>query len=139
MTVADRVGVMERGRLVQIGSPREIYGIPRISTLRRAWAVLPSTSCPASLCPISRRPPLAATVGARTEHVRISKTRGNDCLGTVTWVEHLGDQDHLHIQLVDRDFVTLSDPESGLAPGDLVAIDFVNPLFFDSEGARVRT
>jgi phosphoenolpyruvate---glycerone phosphotransferase subunit DhaL len=53
----------------------------------------------------------------------------------VTWVEHLGDQDHLHIQLVDHDFVTLCDPESGLAPGDRVAINIVNPLFFDSADA----
>jgi multiple sugar transport system ATP-binding protein len=59
-------------------------------------------------------------------------------MGTVTWVEHLGDQDHLHIRLADHDFVTLSDPESGLAPGDRVDIGFVSPLFFDGAGARVR-
>ena len=38
-------------------------------------------------------------------------------MGAVTWIEHLGDQDHLHIRLADHDFVTLSDPDSGLAQG----------------------
>jgi multiple sugar transport system ATP-binding protein len=139
MTLADRVGVMEHGRLVQIGSPREIYGNPANIYIATRLGSPAINLLPRQLVPDLAGPPLATTVGARTEHVRISKTRGNDGLGTVTWVEHLGDQDHLHIQLIDRDFVTLSDPESGLAPGDRVAIDFVNPLFFDSEGARVRT
>jgi multiple sugar transport system ATP-binding protein len=139
MTLADRVGVMEHGRLVQIGSPREIYVNPLNTYIATRLGSPAINLLPRELVPDLAAPPMAATVGARTEHVRIRKTHGNDGMGTVTWVEHLGDQDHLHIQLVDRDFVTLSDPESGLAPGDRVAINFVRPLFFDSAGVRVRT
>ena len=84
-------------------------------------------------------PDAARLIGVRTEHVRISKANGRAGAGRVTWVEHLGDQDHLHIRLGEHDFVTLADPESDLAVGDDVAIDFDNPLFFTESGQRVRT
>jgi multiple sugar transport system ATP-binding protein len=138
MTLANRVGVMEAGRLVQIGSPREIYGNPLNTYVATRLGSPAINLLPRRLVPGLDAPPATATVGARTEHVRIRKAGSADGTGTVTRVEHLGDQDHLHIRLADQDFVTLSDPDSGLAPGDHVAIGFVNPLFFDSAGARVR-
>jgi multiple sugar transport system ATP-binding protein len=49
----------------------------------------------------------------------------------------LGDQDHLHVALGERDFVTLSDADSGLSVGDSVAIEVIRPLFFDAAGRRV--
>ncbi len=82
-------------------------------------------------------PAAAATVGVRTEHVRIRKAENGRSLGTVSWIEHLGDQDHLHIALGERDFVTLSDADSGLSVGDPVAIEVTRPLFFDAAGRRV--
>ena len=53
--------------------------------------------------------------------------------------EHLGDQHHLHVNVGDDDFVTLADPDSGLRPGDEVAIALTDPLFFNAAGDRVRT
>ena len=35
MTMADRIGILEAGRLVQIGTPREIYENPRQPARRR--------------------------------------------------------------------------------------------------------
>jgi multiple sugar transport system ATP-binding protein len=135
MTLANRVGVMQHGRLVQVGSPREIYADP-ISTYVATRLGTPGINLlPRALVPDIAAPPMVETIGARTEHVRISKTANG--MGRVTWVEHLGDQDHLHIRIADRDFVTLSDPDQGLAPGDQVAVGFVNPLFFDRDGARL--
>jgi multiple sugar transport system ATP-binding protein len=138
LTLANRVGVMEHGRLVQIGSPREIYGDPLNTYVATRLGSPAINLLPRRLVPDLPAPPSVATVGARTEHVRIRKANGAGGMGTVTWVEHLGDQDHLHIRLADHDFVTLSDPDSGLSPGDDVDIAFVAPLFFDSAGARVR-
>jgi multiple sugar transport system ATP-binding protein len=138
MTLANRVGVMRHGSLVQIGSPREIYVNP-VNTYVATRLGSPGINLlPRQLIPDVPAPPKAETIGARTEHVRIRKA-DRDGTGKVTRVEHLGDQDHLHIRLGDRDFVTLSDPDQGLAPGDEVAIGFVDPLFFDRDGARVRT
>jgi multiple sugar transport system ATP-binding protein len=80
----------------------------------------------------------ATTVGVRTEHAHISKANGRRAAGRVRWVEHLGDQDHLHVDLGERDFITLADPDSGLGPGDEVAIALTSPLFFNAVGERVR-
>jgi multiple sugar transport system ATP-binding protein len=33
--------------------------------------------------------------------------------------------------------VTLTDPHTGLEPGDLVPIEPMNPLYFDADGARI--
>jgi multiple sugar transport system ATP-binding protein len=142
MTLATRIGVLDRGRLVQLGSPRDIYeqpantyvatrlGSPGINLVARA--LLPHLPAPAA----------AATVGARTEHVRVRKARNGSALGRVRWIEHLGDANHLHLRVGnatagETDFVTLTDPATPLAVGDPVDIDFVAPLFFDARGERV--
>src|SRR5882672_11800894 len=69
MTLANRIGVLDHGRLVQLASPREIYenptnvyvaarlGSPRINLLPRA--ALPAVNAPAS----------ATTLGVRAEHL----------------------------------------------------------------------
>lgn len=139
MTLANRVGVMQHGRLVQIGSPREIYENPVNTYVATRLGTPGINLLPRQLVPDLIAPSRAETIGARTEHVRIEKAGNGRGAGTVTWVEHLGDQDHLHIRLADRDFVTLSDPDQGLAPGDEVAIGFVDPLFFDRDGERLHT
>jgi multiple sugar transport system ATP-binding protein len=141
MTLANRVGVMRDGWLVQIGSPREIYENPMNIYVATRLGSPGINLLPRQLIPEIPAPPQAETIGARTEHVRIRKAgraqEADITTGMVTWVEHLGDQDHLHIRLGDHDFVTLSDPDQGLTPGDQVAIGFIDPLFFDREGARL--
>ncbi|MEM6825736.1 MAG: ABC transporter ATP-binding protein [Pseudomonadota bacterium] len=131
MTMATHVGVLDEGRLVQFGSPREIYenpvslyvasrlGLPRINAL------------PAEL--FSGAPIGAKTIGLRPEHIR----EGAGLASTVTRVEHLGDQTRLHLRFEGHDIVTLADAHTPLAPGDSIAIQPRNPLWFDSQGARI--
>jgi multiple sugar transport system ATP-binding protein len=140
MTLASRIGVIEQGRLIQIGSPREIYEDPVSAYVATRLGSPGINLLPLSLAPGLAAPAGAATVGARTEHLRIRRAAiGEGAMsGRVEWVEHLGDQNHLHVALGDRSLVTLSDPDSGLERGDTVCIDFVRPLFFDTAGARVR-
>jgi multiple sugar transport system ATP-binding protein len=137
MTLATRIGVMDRGRLVQVGTPREIYESPANIYVATRLGSPGINLVPRSIFPTMPAPPAAATVGVRTEHVRIRKAENGCALGTVSWIEHLGDQDHLHIALGERDFVTLSDADSGLSVGDPVAIEVTRPLFFDAAGRRV--
>jgi multiple sugar transport system substrate-binding protein len=98
----------------------------------------PINLAPRSLFADIAMPEGATTVGVRTEHAQISKANGRRASGRVRWVEHLGDQDHLHVDLGERDFITLADPDSGLGPGDEVAIALTGPLFFNAVGGRVR-
>jgi multiple sugar transport system ATP-binding protein len=131
MTMATHVGVLDEGRLVQFGSPREIYenpvslyvagrlGLPRINAL------------PASL--FGGAPAGAATIGMRPEHVH----QGDGAPAKVVRVEHLGDQTRLHLTLGGHEIVTLTDAHSPLEPGDTVRIEPRNPLYFDAAGARI--
>ena len=52
-------------------------------------------------------------------------------------VEHLGDQTRLHLRLDGHEIVTLIDPDTDLEPGDSLAIEPRNPLYFDAAGGRI--
>ncbi len=131
MTMATHVGVLDHGRLVQFGTPRQIYenpssiyvatrlGQPRINTL------------PADL--FGPAPHGAATIGLRPEHI----FEGEGRPASVVRVEHLGDQTRLHLDVAGHALVTLADPHTPLAPGDTVAVRPENPLYFDSNGLRI--
>ncbi|HEY3718698.1 MAG TPA: ABC transporter ATP-binding protein [Roseiarcus sp.] len=139
MTMATTIGVIESGRIAQIGSPRQIYENPNSLYVAARLGQPAINLMPRQLLPGLPAPPEAATIGARTEHLRIAKAQGAAAHGQVTWIEHLGDQNHLHITIEQHDVVTLVDPDAGLAVGDDVGVVLVNPLFFDRNGARVAT
>ncbi|GAA0786835.1 ABC transporter ATP-binding protein [Roseibium denhamense] len=131
MTMSTHVGVLDNGRMVQFGSPREIYedpinlyvagrlGQPRINIL------------PADM--FAGSPDGARQMGLRPEHIQ----QGEGKPTTVKRVEHLGDQIRLHLKLEGHDVVTLTHPNSELEAGDTVAIQPRNPLYFDASGARI--
>ncbi|MEN9895303.1 MAG: hypothetical protein RIR97_1155, partial [Pseudomonadota bacterium] len=56
----------------------------------------------------------------------------------IEWIEHLGDQNHVHIRIKDHKLVTLADPYLDIKPGDQVGIALKNPLYFNGEGNRVN-
>ncbi|MEL7106087.1 MAG: ABC transporter ATP-binding protein [Pseudomonadota bacterium] len=131
MTMATHVGVLDEGKLVQFGTPREIYenpvslyvagrlGLPRINTV------------PADLFPGA--PTTAKTMGLRPEHI----AQGDGKPSQVVRVEHLGDQTRLHLKVDGHDIVTLTDVHTTLTAGDTLTIRPENPLYFDAAGARV--
>ena len=138
MTMATHIGVLDQGRLVQIGSPRAIYADP-INTYVAMRLGSPAINLvPRRLYPDVEAPAEATTIGVRTEHVRIRKSANGGAAGRVTWIEHLGDQNHLHVTIADTDVVTLCDRDAGFAVGDAVDIDLTAPLFFATNGDRVR-
>ncbi|GLS22214.1 ABC transporter ATP-binding protein [Labrys miyagiensis] len=139
MTMATTIGVIQSGRIAQIGTPRQIYETPN-SLYVAARLGQPSINLlPRRLLPGIAAPSEATTIGARTEHLRIAKARGAEAHGRVTWIEHLGDQNHLHIKIDQHEVVTLVDPDAGLAVGDEVGIVLVRPLYFDQNGIRIAT
>jgi multiple sugar transport system ATP-binding protein len=138
MTMATRIGVLEEGRLVQLGSPREIYEEPLNIHVATRLGTPSVNLVPRRLFPSVRAPEETVTIGVRTEHLRIRKSANGSAVGRVHWIEHLGDQSHLHVTISGTEVVTLADPHSGLAVGDEVEIEMVAPLFFDARGERVR-
>jgi multiple sugar transport system ATP-binding protein len=131
MTMATHVGVLDHGRLVQFGTPREIYerpvslyvagrlGLPRINVL------------PVSV--FGGAPPRATVIGLRPEHV----AQGEGPEAEVVRVEHLGDQTRLHLRLGSHAIVTLADAHTELRPGARLRISPRNALYFDGEGQSI--
>ena len=137
MTMATKIGVIESGRIVQTGAPREIYEAPK-SVYVAARLGQPSINLlPRAAAPELAAPSAAVTIGARTEHLRIVKARGADAHGAVVWIEHLGDQNRLHARILGHDVVTLAEPDAALSVGDEIGVRFVHPLFFDVNGDRI--
>ncbi len=131
MTMATHVGVLDRGRVVQFGAPREIYenpvsiyaairlGQPRINVL------------PADV--FGGAPIGAAKIGLRPE--QIVQGEGEDSY--VARVEHLGDQTRLHLTFKTHALITVTDAHTQLRSGDIVKIRPNKPFYFDATGARV--
>ena len=131
MTMATHVGVLDRGRLVQFGTPREIYenpvsiyaasrlGQPRINVL------------PADV--FDDAPVNAAFIGLRPEQI----SHGDGQESFVERVEHLGDQTRLHLKFKTHDLITVTDAHTELAHGDVVRIRPRNPFYFDAAGVRL--
>jgi multiple sugar transport system ATP-binding protein len=138
MTMADRIGVMRQGRLVQIGTPRQIYEDPHDTYVATRLGQPAINLIPPNLLAGHDMPPGVRTVGARTEHLRIAGARNGDARGRIEWVEHLGDQNHLHVMVGDTRMTVLAQPENAFRSGDEVAIELERPLYFDGVGARIR-
>jgi multiple sugar transport system ATP-binding protein len=147
MTMATHVGVLEEGRLVQVGSPRAIYEDP-VSVYVATRLGQPRIN----LVPVDLfgGPPGAAVIGLRPEHIRMGHANGHvggrggghgaghGREARVTRVERLGDQTRLHLALDGHGLTTLADPHTPLAAGDIVPIAAEGALYFDADGARVR-
>jgi multiple sugar transport system ATP-binding protein len=139
MTMADRIGVMNDGVLLQLGSPREIYERPASAYVASRLGMPAINLIPAELLADPSQPPRARTVGLRTEHIRIFSADHAGPHARVHWVEHLGDQNHVHLRLDAHSLVTLADPAQDLRAGDDVSLEFAEPLYFDQAGNRIVT
>ena len=139
MTMADRIGVLREGRLVQVGAPREIYETPRNIYVASRLGSPAMNLLPGDLLPIEGKPAGTATVGARTEHLRIERAaNGNgNGVGRVQRIEHLGDQNHIHLAVGEHTLVALADPASKLRAGDPIDVRLEKPVFFDRDGERI--
>ena len=138
MTMASRIGVMSEGKLVQLGTPREVYERPHNLYVATQLGTPAINLIPAGLLPAPAAPGATHTIGARTEQLRIGAANGASPRGTLKWVEHLGDQNHLHVEIGGHKLVTLADPHSRWKPGDALSVELANPLYFDASGARIE-
>lgn len=131
MTMATHVGVLDHGRLVQFGTPREIYENP-VSIYAASRLGQPRINIlPAGLFPGA--PDNAVNIGLRPEQIR--QGEGENSL--VHRVEHLGDQTRLHLVFKEHNLITVTSAHTELKSGDIVQIRPRNPFYFDASGARI--
>jgi multiple sugar transport system ATP-binding protein len=148
LTMATRIGVLQRGCLVQLGTPRQIYenpnstyvasrlGSPRIN-------LLPTQALGAGGAQVA--PAKAVTVGVRAEHLLIDAkpaSSGLRCAAHVLRSERLSDQHLVHLKLQAQDsgeheLVAAVPPHTVVHPGDAVHLQLQQPLWFAADGARI--
>jgi multiple sugar transport system ATP-binding protein len=131
MTMATHIGVLDHGRLVQFGSPREIYENPLNLYVASRLGIPRLTVLPAHV--FGNAPTHAKSIGLRPEHIVLGKGKA----ATVTRVERLGDQTRLHLKLDGHDLITLTDVHTPLEAGNEIKIQPRNPLYFDATGDRI--
>ena len=132
MTMATHVGVLDHGKLIQFGSPREIYEAP-ISIYAASRLGQPRINIlPADLfdCDV---PSKAKFIGLRPEQI----TQGKGEESKVTRIEHLGDQTRLHLKFKEHDLITITDAHTHLHRGDTLKIQPNKPFFFDEKEQRI--
>lgn len=132
MTMATHVGVLDNGRLVQFGTPREIYENPNSLYVASRLGQPRINILPADL--FGNAPAGAAQIGLRPEHIQ----QGDGLEAEVQRVEHLGDQNRLHLVLRGHPITTIADPSTDYEPGAHIKIAPKDPLCFDADGNRIR-
>ncbi|MGL5009231.1 MAG: ABC transporter ATP-binding protein [Paracoccaceae bacterium] len=131
MTMATHVGVLDAGRLVQFGSPREIYDSPRNIYVATRLGQPRINILPATV--FGEAPSGATHIGLRPEHIAVGDGRP----ATIRRVEHLGDQTRLHLVMNGHDLVTLTEAHTPQTAGETINIRPANPLWFDAAGLRI--
>ncbi|MFC3180837.1 ABC transporter ATP-binding protein [Cypionkella sinensis] len=131
MTMASHIGVLDHGKLVQFGTPREVYEQP-VSIYAASRLGQPHINIlPADL--FGPAPPNATHIGLRPEHIR--QGTGQDAL--VRRIEHLGDQTRLHLSFNNHDLTIVTEAHTPLRSGDILKIQPQNPFYFDANGTRI--
>lgn len=137
MTMADRIGILNAGELVQVGSPREIYERPANLHVAARLGQPQINLIDPGLVAVPGMPPGTTVIGVRTEHMEIRSATDDTANAEITRIEHLGDQKHLHLTCGGKKLVSLADPASPLKAGDRVTLTLTNPLYFGADGRRI--
>ena len=137
MTMADRIVVLNAGRVEQYGSPLELYERP--ANLFVAGFIGSPKMNFVSGAPASRHG--ATTIGIRPEHLRIAPEGGEGWPGTVSVAEHLGSDTFLYVDAGDLGLLTVRGiGEIHLKGGDRVWLspDPARLHRFDKDGIAIR-
>jgi multiple sugar transport system ATP-binding protein len=153
LTMADRIGVLMEGKLVQIGDPNDIYdrpatvfvsqlvGSPRINLLpaaRENGALhIENTSLKLPVDEAAGDLPQSFTLGVRPED--ITPAPEGEFTGEVTLVEPLGVETVIHIKVGEQAITSLVSGLSNLSIGDNAHFDIVRDRlhYFDDDGNRI--
>ncbi|MEM7472232.1 MAG: ABC transporter ATP-binding protein [Pseudomonadota bacterium] len=132
MTMATHVGVLNDGKLVQFGTPREIYEDPNSLYVASRLGLPRINIIPADV--FGGTPAGTVEIGMRPEHI----VEGSGQDAEIKRVEHLGDQTRLHLNLQGHAITTLANPDATYTPGAQIKIAPKDPLCFDAAGNRIR-
>jgi multiple sugar transport system ATP-binding protein len=153
MTLADRIVVLNAGRVEQIGTPREVYHSPANLFVAGfigspAMNLLPATLGAGGVTLLSgpvlggpRGTGEAVTLGVRPDRLTLTAPESAHLSGKAKLIEHLGDETILHLALAGGGALTMK------LPGDVALkmdehvharIDMAGACLFGADGRALR-
>ncbi|CUH69130.1 Maltose/maltodextrin import ATP-binding protein MalK [Thalassovita autumnalis] len=151
MTLADRIVVLEFGKIAQVGTPRELYERPANLFVAQfigspKMNILPCTTEAGHYSLTAGRggafagDRAAEHLGIRPEHITLGAEGSGQCDGTVDVIEYLGADSYLVIDGGPLGQITVRESgDTALSEGERVGLSF-DPerlSFFDTDGLRV--
>jgi ABC-type sugar transport system ATPase subunit len=136
MTMGDRIAVMSKGLLQQIGTPEELYTRPA-NTFVAGFIGSPAMNLlPSSVLGVSGN----TLAGFRPEHVVLGNSHGGSAAydGTIEVVEYLGDEQLAHVRLKDHTIVAKLPVEPRLESGmqTTFSVPLQKVLLFDAASTQ---
>ena len=152
LTMSDRIAVLNKGRIVQIGTPEDIYdrpattfvaqlvGTPRINLFEAyredntLWVAHSPIHLPA---PTEEGLPPSFLLGVRPEDVQIRAD--GEFVGEITLIEPLGVETILHIKTGEQNLLSLEPGITHLRVGDPVRFSILRERlhYFQTDGTRI--
>jgi multiple sugar transport system ATP-binding protein len=154
MTLADRIVVLDAGRIIQVGTPRELYSAPA-NVFVAQFIGSPkmnvfgcSTSGDSYAVPGGRTGPYRAStpgatqMGIRPEHIATGPAGSGQCDGTVDVVEYLGADTFVLFDCGAAGKINVRiSGDAALKIGDVLGLEFApeHTHFFDADGNVIPT
>jgi ABC-type sugar transport system ATPase subunit len=142
MTLADRIVILNHGRIEQIGTPEDVYDRPASTFVAGFIGAPPMNLLPAAALPAAGRPSEELLLGVRPEHL-VWHDGGTPLVeGTASVVEPLGSDTLVSLDVFGTAVVARLPPRVVRRKGEAVRLtaDPANLHFFDrSTGLRQTT
>ena len=139
MTLADRIGILDRGRLVQVGAAREVYEAPASIYAAQRLGSPQINLVAAGRLGLDAAPSGAVRAGVRPEDIRLDPAGGIEA--QVLAVEHLGVETVAVLEAEGQRLSALLDAHSPVPEGSgiRIAVRPGAPVWFDADGRRVAS
>lgn len=138
MTLADRIGVLAQGRLVQVDTPRNIYTRPETVYVAQRLGSPPINLLAADIFDLAA-PPGAAQLGVRPEDIVLGESGKS---AKILQIEHLGAETVVLLELgADRVHALMhSHSGAGISAGRETRISIARDaaMFFDRDGRLLQ-
>ncbi len=137
MTLADRIVVLEAGKVAQIGTPRDLYENPANLFVAQFIGSPRMNLIGANALKLPGMPKDAAHVGIRPEHISLADAGAGHVKGTVDVLEYLGADTFVVMDCADAGQVTVRIMgDTDLVPGDKAELSFLDSRvhYFDANG-----
>lgn len=143
LTLADRIVIMKEGRIMQIGTPSEVYHAPANTFVAGfigapSMNLLPATG-DGSLLRFASGASLPGTakgavlVGIRPEDLHPADAATAPLQGTVTLAEPLGSETLLYVDVAGVEVIASGPGQGAPEPGDRIGLVPVTQHLFDAE------